>query len=378
MRVILRRMHVFALIVGIVLIGSVLLDAFETIVLPRTVRRAIRLTTGYYWIMSGLHSMLGRINKCGRRQTILNGFAPMMLLGLIGMWAVAMIFGYALILWAAGEPLASSRPITGLGDGLYFSGVTFFTLGFGDVIPANGLARFLAVSEAGLGFGFLALVIAYIPVLYSAFSRREVQMLLLDSKAGSEPTAVELLRRHAAMKSMPQLIELLRDWERFSAELLESYLSYPVLAYYRSQHDDQNWLHSLSAIMDTCALIECGFSGSPDWECALRFQAKATFSMARHVVVDLAYILDAEPESPKVDRLPMQRYRSVTLMLAQSGLELETGDEAQARLLETRRMYEPFIYGLSKDLVMDLPDWVSEEHVKDNWETTAWDGVKHF
>ncbi len=371
-------MQLFTLLFGVFLIAIVLVDAFETVVLPRTVRRAIRLTTGYFWLMSVMYGMIGRLKKCSRRQTVLNGFAPMMLIGLIGLWAVAMIFGFALILWGAGQPLVSSQSISGIGEDLYFSGVTFFTLGFGDVIPSNGLGRFLAVSEAGVGFGFLALVIAYIPVIYAAFSRREIQMLLLDSKAGSEPTATELIRRHAAGDAMTALVDLLKDWERFSAELLEAYLSYPVLAYYRSQHDDQNWLHSLTAIMDTCALIEAGFEGSHSWERSLKFQAKATFSMARHVVVDLAYILDAEPKQPSDDRLSGAALNAIYAVLQTTGVPLNRSEEAEIRLRETRALYEPFVFGLAAELVMDLPAWIAIEHVKDNWETTAWDGAKHF
>jgi hypothetical protein len=371
-------MQIFALILGIFLIATILLDAFETIVLPRTVRRAVRLTTGYFWLMSIAYTRLGGMRKCPRRQTILNGFAPMMLIGLIGLWALSMIVGFALILYGAGQPLVTSQSMGGFEEVLYFSGVTFFTLGFGDVIPSSGVGRLLSVCEAGVGFGFLALIIAYIPVIYSAFSRREIQMLLLDSKAGSEPTATELLRRHGAAKAMPALTEMLKDWERFSAELLEAYLSYPVLAYYRSQHDDQSWLRSLTAIMDVCALIEAGFEGEPEWECALCFQAQATFAMARHVVVDLAYILNALPQMPAGDRLTPDGFRAICEVLKSSGLSLNQTEKSQASIRETRALYEPFVNGLGNELIMDLPNWFTEEHIKDNWETTAWDGAKHF
>ncbi len=371
-------MHIFALVVGLILILMVLLDAFETIVLPRTVRRAIRVTSIYTWAVSRAYTSLGKMRRCSRRQTLLNGFAPMMLLGLIVMWTVAIVFGFALVYWGARNSLNTNHDIAGLAKTLYFSGGTFFTLGFGEVVPSDGIGRFFAVCEAGLGLAFLALIIAYIPVIYAAFSRREVQMLLLDSKAGSEPTAAELLRRHASGKAMPALIDLLKDWERFSAELLESYLSYPVLAYYRSQHDNQNWLHSLCAIMDACALVGVGFEGNPPWAAELQFQAQATFAMARHVVVDLAYILDVEPQEPLQERLSSRDSATIRALLGKNGLNLSQSESAEARLKEIRILYEPFLCGLSRELVMDLPTWISEEHIKDNWETTAWDGAKHF
>jgi hypothetical protein len=174
------------------------------------------------------------------------------------------------------------------------------------------------------------------------------------------------------------MAELLKEWERFAAQLLESYLSYPVLAYYRSQHDDQNWLKSLTAIMDACALISVGLEESQEWELSLQFQARSTFAMGRHVLVDLAYILDAAPRAPQPERLSADAQKSMFEVLDRSGLRLNRSPEAIAAFLATRELYEPFAEGLSRELIMDIPQWISREHVKDNWETTAWDGAKHF
>ena len=117
----------------------------------------------------------------------------------------------------------------------------------------NAIGRFLVAIESGMGFAFLALVIAYLPALNQSFSRREVSISLLDARAGSPPTASEMFRRHGHDHGMEALRQLLHEWERWSAELLEGHLSYPVLAYFRSQHDNQSWLAALTAILDTCA-----------------------------------------------------------------------------------------------------------------------------
>lgn len=371
-------MQILAIVFGPLLILTVLVDAFETIVLPRTVRRAFRPSSIYVGAMSVAYLALGKMRPSKRRQGMLNSFAPLVLVGEIAFWAAGIMVGFGLLNWGCGTAVTPHGEPANFADCLYYGGVTFFTLSFGDVVPTVGLGRAFSVLEAGLGLGFLALIIAYIPVIYSAFSRREVQMLLLDSKAGSQPTATELLRRHSTADAMPALVELLKDWETFSAQLLESYLSYPVLAYYRSQHDDQNWLHSLCAIMDTCALIEAGLASNEPWMGPLRFQASATFAMARHVIVDLAYILDADPVYRKRPRLPEETFNAMCRRLRESGVQLLRNEEASARLTDLRELYEPFVCGLSKELTMDLPAWISEEHLKDNWETTAWDGAKHF
>ena len=141
------------------------------------------------------------------------------------------------------------------------SGVTFFTLGYGDVVPHTGAARFMSVLEAGTGIGFIAVVIGYLPVLYQLFSRREAHVIQLDARAGSPPTATTMLSRHAECGGLDKLDDLLREWEVWGSDLLESHLSYPMLVYYRSQHDNQSWLAALTAVMDSCALILVGRRG---------------------------------------------------------------------------------------------------------------------
>lgn len=362
-------------VVGLLLLLVVLIDSFESVVLPRTVRRPIRLTTIFFLLNRAAFKIVSKLSPCKLKQALLVSFAPVTMIALIGFWAVGLVVGFALMESGIGVPMSAPT-----GDGfinrLYFSGVTFFTIGYGDITPANTLGKMLAVIEGGMGLGFLAIVIGYVPVFYQAFSRREVTILLLDSRAGSDPTGSELIRRYMDLGSMEDLIALMRDWEVFSAQLLEAYLSYPILAFYRSQHDDQSWLRSLCAIMDACAIIEMGFAGDPPWQRRLRFQAKATFAMARHVVVDLSYVLNAEPVTG-LDRLPGDDFDAIARELSQLGFPLDDSPESRQRLIDTRTLYEPYLEGLSKRLMMDLPRWLPEPHALDNWQTSAWE-IKHF
>ena len=154
-----------------------------------------------------------------------------------------------------------------------------------------------------MGFGFLALVIGYLPVLYQGFSHREVNISLLDARAGSPPTASELLVRQA--RNMAGLEILLRDWERWAAELMESHLSYPVLLFFRSQHEHQSWLGAMTAILDASALCIAGVQGGPGR------QAQLTFAMARHAVVDLSQATGVHPQP----RIPTGAARGLPLAL---------------------------------------------------------------
>jgi hypothetical protein len=312
-------MRIFAVIFGIALIVLMAQDAFETIVLPRRVTRRIRLARLFYRLTQIGWKYIGHLIRSRARRESFRGYlGPLSLLTLLVFWAVLFVFGFGLLLWGLALPLNTpDRPISFL-TYLYMSGTTFFTLDLGDVTPMPGVGRVLVVTEVALGFIFLALVISYVPIIYQAFSRRELRISLLDSRAGSPPTAVGLLRRNCVGKQVEELQMLLHDWEVWCADILESYLSYPILAFYRSQHDQQSWVEALTVILDTCALILTAIDGVPV------SPARFTFAMARHAVVDLAQVLNTAPIKG-VNRLSSTEFTRLQDMLAVSGIRLKEG-----------------------------------------------------
>ena len=217
---------------------------------------------------------------------------------LTGCWAGGLILGFGALQWALSPEPHHWRDIS---SGLYLSGNLFFTLGLGDVNPHTHVhARSGRDWKPGLGFGFLASIISYLPVIYAAFARREIGILRLDVRAGSPPTAGELLRQHDHRGNVRELDQLLRDYEQWAAELLEAHLSYPILCMYRSQHHDQSWLATLTAILDTGALLIVGIDGVESK------QAPITFAMARRAMIDLAHLFRQMPvdDGTADDRLP--------------------------------------------------------------------------
>jgi len=359
-------MNAFATALGVVLIAVVLLDGFETVILPRGLTRRIRLTTTFYRASWAIwNGVARRIRNEYLREALLSYFCPLSLIVLLGLWGCFLILGFGLVQWGAG----GVRP--GFATDLYMSGTTFFTLGIGDVTPRTQLGRLVTVIEAGLGFGFLAMVIGYLPVLYQAFSRREVPISLLDARAGSPPTAGQLLIRNGAEDGALALNRVLRDWEQWSAEILENHISYPVLCYYRSQHDRQSWLAALTAILDACALVMVGIDGVPPR------QARLTFAMARHAVVDLAAILNCPPDGAAPDRLPAAELARLRDALRQAGIVVRAGPDVEGRLAELRALYEPYIRRLGQRLAFTLPPFLAAGSVHDAWETTAWHNTAH-
>jgi hypothetical protein len=309
-----------------------------------------------------------RLFPAGRwHQSFLSTFGPLSLFGLFAVWAAALITGFALLQWSLGTTIHVPTDTDGGFDTyLYFSGTTFFTLGYGDVYPTSAGGRVLSVTESGLGFGFLAVVIAYLPVFYQAFSRREITISLLDARAGSPPTAGELLRRMAEGHSLNSMGPLLSEWERWAAELLESHLSYPFLSYYRSQHDNQSWAGALTTILDTTALIIAGV------ECPCGYQARLTFAMARHAAVDLALVFGTPPRPPSPDRLAEPNLARLQESLDTAGLTLRDGPAVLQALAELRALYEPFVNALAYYFELALPSFLPEKPPVDNWQTSAW------
>jgi Ion channel len=360
-------MKLFAYILGTVLIVIVLADAFETVVFPRRVTRRVRLVRIFYRLTWPIWSRLANVFSSAKAQeTFLSYYGPLSLPALLCFWAVVLIFGYALLYWAPGDAIKTPDHVITFGACLYFSGTTFFTLGLGDISPNTALTRVLIVFQAGMGFAFLAIVISYLPALNQSFARREVNISLLDARAGSPPSALEILRRHSQDHTIGALAGLLYDWERWSAELLESHLSFPVLVYFRSQHDNQSWLAALTSILDTSAFVITNLEGE-----SVR-QAQLTFAMARHAIVDLALVLHTPPQEPLIDRLPQEDFEILRQFLNREALHLRAGKDPAQRLAELRRMYKPYVYALSHRLRLALPHWIPEMSRTDNWQMSAW------
>src|SRR5437016_10786193 len=357
-------------LIGLFLIVIVLWDVFETIVLPRRVTRRFRLTRYFYRSIWQPWAALARmVRKDKRRETLLSIFGPLSLLMLLIIWAVTLVFAFTLIHWAIGSQINSGGATAGFLTDLYYSGTTFSTLGLGDLTPITSAARVITVLEASMGLGLLALVIGYFPVLYQAFSRREANISLLDARAGTPPTAVELLRRHQEANSLQSLDELLRDWERWAADLMESHLSYPVLCFFRSQHDNQSWLAALNTVLDACTLVMVGIDGIPKW------QAQLTFKMARHAIVDIAQIFNTSPLKHDGGRLTSEELERLRLRLSESGVVLRNEPGDDSTLGDLRAMYEPYVEVLSRFLMMPLPGWLPEHRATDNWQTSAWENT---
>ena len=342
-------MHVLAVIFGCFFMAGVLLDAFQTIILPRRPVGRFRITRLFFVATWGpWRWVAGHWPARRSREQMYSFYGPSALLLLFGVWASLLSAAYALIYFGMHMPFNDPiHPFTlwqWIQTCFYVSGTTLFTLGLGDVQPTTHAARMLIVAEAGTGLGFVALVIGYVPVLYTAFSTREIQ------------------------------VALLAEWETWCAQMLETHISYPILCYYRSQHDNQSWLAALTSVLDTCALLITTIEG-PSTR-----QAQLTFAIGRHTLVDLGHVFRQEKEGQRLSaeapqRLGDDEFARLCDLLAQAGFSLCGDLGARERLNAIRLLYEPHACALASYLRLQLPGWAppvkDETKRRDQWTTVA-------
>lgn len=338
------------------------MDALNTVVLARRMQAGLPFTRIFYRVTWRVHKGIGRRIRSGRqREDFLGIYGPFSLLGLMACWGVSLVLAFAVLQWAAGLTVAGA-PHSFLYC-LYVSSASIVTLMPNE--PANHLSRVLCVAEAGVGISLMGLVVGYLPVLYQSFSSRELHTSMLDARAGSPPSAGMLLARQGRHEE--KVNGDLENWEEWAAEILEGHLSYPMLAYFRSQHPNQSWLSALTTILDVSALVMVCSTGD------LHRQATLTFAMGRHAVVDLARIFGSAPQQeaqPRLSREDAERLRS--------GVRREhpAFDIDRFRLDELQKlmaMYEPYVNTLSRYFLVALPGWLPLEDNPENWRITDWD-----
>jgi hypothetical protein len=337
---------------GVLLLGVTLLDVFRALVMPRATRGRLRLSRFLFrpmwrpwrWVAVRRKTMEGR-------ERVLATAAPFFFFVLLAAWAFLAVLAYALILWSP----AFVHGMHGHGSGgfttaLYFSGSSLFTIGFGDVV-ATGWTRAVVVAEGATGLGLVAVVIGYLPVLYQAFNRREVGVLLLDARAGSPPSGPELLYRMGGAGAGSSLSELFAEWERWAADVLETHLSYPLLAFFRSPHDNTSWVTALGSVLDAATLLMTAVDTDPDEH------AKLLYGTGVHAVEDLFYYFRLSEREAVISR---QEFEAVIEDLKSVGIPVKPVDEALATFTKKREKYAPRLDALAVLLAAPPAQWIGD------------------
>jgi hypothetical protein len=344
-------------ILSVALIGLMLAEFFVTFLLPRRVRRDPRIARQFFTVVWWpWRAVAGRMSRT-QADTMLGIFGPLGLLFVLGFLATGVIVGFAGLHWAERSDLGAADSANFAND-LYFSAGSFFTVST-VAQPAGGLAKVLQIGEAASGFAVLFISIGYLPALFQSFSRREAAISQLDPRAGSPPTAGALLER-SGERGWGDIDGYLREWEVWAAEVMETQLSYPIVGWFRSQHVNQNWLAALTTVVDASAFAIAYAPGRS-------VGAEMTFAIGRHALSDLAFTYRTTIAKDAIDRLPDRDLDDLLSRLRATGLDLEEGERARAKLTKLRASYEKYAVAIADRLALALPGWLPGEDAVEYW-----------
>jgi len=342
-------LNALAALAGALLVLMVLSDAVGTLMVTRGLPGRWRPTRIFYrgtwrcWRAIGV-----RIRSSTRQEHFLSLYAPLSLLTLLLIWLAGLTVGWALIFVGQRSELHGAGDFGSL---VYYSGTALLTIGFGDLTAQSTLLRMLTLLEALTGLGTIALLISFLPALYGAYGRREARLLTLDDPSGERIQPTSLIVLGAPDGDVERLYRFFADWEMWAAELLESHVSFPMLALFRSQHEGQSWITALGVVVDSatmmCALVPGAEVREPYY--LHRRGQRALTEIARRL-----HLAPAGDAGPMVDR---ERFDVAYARVAKTGISLRPADDAWERLVGLRSTYAATLQELIDFLVAPPGFW---------------------
>jgi hypothetical protein len=350
--------------VGVFVVVGVLFDVFQSMVTPRPVAGRVRVSRYLIrclWYVVRWISF--RIDNVGRREALLGSFGPFSVLAELFTWVVLLLLGYGLIIDSMRDQIKPTPP--GFGDSLYFAATSMLTIGFGDYVATRAAARAVATLAGATGLGMFALVITFLYSLTQAFQRREIAVVTLEAGAGAPPSGVTLLETYALAGITADLGRTFERWQAWAAEILDSHLAYPPLAYFRSSHDNDSWIGSLGAMMDAATLIlttvqEGGANGGEGVVVppSVKGWAKLARSVGGHCIEDMVLYFRL-PDGRDVG-VELEEFRTARARLERAGYRLRPEPEAWEAFRRLRAEYALRINSLATYWASPPAQWIGD------------------
>jgi len=274
----------------------------------------------------------------------------MVVILLLLIWISGLIIGFGLMLYAFRG--STTPPIENLGSAIYAAGTSLLTISFSNIVANSGGARLVSIAAGMAGLGTIALAISFLFSIYATFQRREILIVTLDARAGAPPSGVTLLATMAKLGVIDDLPRFFGDWEKWAAEVLDSHLAYPVLAYFRSSHDNESWVSALGAVLDATTLLLTTCDGGPHGP------AKLMYAMGTHLVEDLGRFFNIESDHDVgVERYEFDQARE---QLAAAGWTLRPADESWVAFSRLRIQYAVALNNMAKRWAAPPTQWIGD------------------
>ncbi|HEY6469240.1 MAG TPA: hypothetical protein VI434_05690 [Candidatus Dormibacteraeota bacterium] len=337
---------------GVVLTAITLFDVFQSVVFPRPSVGRVQLSVNLVRLTWRVwRAVAQKPHKLQTREAALAAFAPLAVVGLLVLWGLLIIIGYALIFSGLHNGL-SPQPDS-FGTTLFFSAGRMLAFSVGGIEANDIPTRILTSLEAATGFGLFALVISLLFSLFSAFQRREAAVVALDAIAGAPASGLQLLETCAKDDLAPQLAVTFDEWRVWSVDVLETHLTYPLLFFFRSSHDNEAWANSFGAVMDAAVLVISTIDGGPVGH------ARLLHKVGSHLVADMRhyYYRGVHGDLPGVER---DEFVAACDRLQRAGYRLRDTDEAWKEFSTLRGRYAPWLNEMTKGLAIPPAPWIGD------------------
>jgi hypothetical protein len=337
---------------GIVLTAITLFDVFQSVVFPRPSVGRVQLSVTLVRVTwRAWRAIAQRPHKLQTREAALAAFAPLAVVGLLVLWGLLIIVGYALIF--SGLHAGLSPQPDSFGTTLFFSAGRMLAFSVAGIEATEVPTRIFTSLEAATGFGLFALVISLLFSLFTAFQRRETAVVALDAIAGAPSSGLQLLETCAKDGLANQLAVTFDEWRMWSVDVLETHLTYPILFFFRSSHDNEAWANSFGAVMDAAVLVISTIDGGPVGH------AKLMFKVGSHLVADMRhyYYRGVSGDVPGVEH---EEFVAACDRLERAGYRLRDADTAWKEFVAHRGTYAPWLNEMTKGLAIPPAPWIGD------------------
>ncbi len=349
-------LRLLTIVAGALLVALSMSDVFQSVVVPRAVGRRLRpsfyLSRTTWWIWPHMSWWI-HPRDGDKREDFLAMYAPFNLILSLALWSLLMLLGFGAMFYGMRESVHPA--ITSFFEAVYFAGISFFTIGFGDYVGTTGWTRLVSLAAGAAGFSVISMTTAYFFAIFGAFQTREQFVVTIGARAGAPPSGVGLLEVAQLTRTVVGTSLLLRDAQRWAATLMEMHLAYPILAYFRSSHDSESWVGTLGTLLDASTILlstVTEFDG----------EAKIFHTIGRHAVHDLArhFHVDSGERAPGVTR---EEFNEACDRLEKSGYALRDRAESWERFAVLRGEYATNLNALARFFSTPPLRWIGDRSI---------------